>query len=69
LTNHNNNVIICYTTWGVEYYETRRGKCPVREFIDHLDIKAKAKIARTIDLLEQFGIDLEMPGKIFILLL
>ena len=47
--------------WSVEYYEVRKGSCPVREFIDSLDIKAKAKMARTIDLLEEFGIDLGMP--------
>lgn len=47
--------------WEIEYYETRRRKRPVQEFIDNLDIRSKAKIARTIDLLEQFGIDLGMP--------
>ena len=31
------------------------------EFIDSLDTKAKAKVARTIDLLQQFGISLGMP--------
>ena len=47
--------------WGIEYYETRKGKCPVQEFIDNLDLRSKAKIARAIDLLEQFGIELGMP--------
>jgi len=47
--------------WEIEYYETERGKCPVEEFIDRLDVKSKAKLARTIDLLEQFGADLGMP--------
>ena len=47
--------------WEVEYYETRKGKRPAQEFIDNLDARSKAKIARTIDLLEQFGIDLGMP--------
>ena len=47
--------------WELEYYETGRGKCPFQEFIDSLDARSKAKIARTIDLLEQFGIDLGMP--------
>jgi len=52
LTGYNNIVIIRSTVWEIEYYETRRGKCPVQEFIDYLDNRAKAKIARTIDLLE-----------------
>ena len=47
--------------WEVEYYETRKGRCPVQEFIDNLDTKSRAKIARTIDLLEQFGVDLGKP--------
>lgn len=47
--------------WEVEYYETRKGERPTQEFIDNLDTRSKAKIARTIDLLERFGIDLGMP--------
>jgi len=31
--------------WEVEYYETGGGECPVQEFIDYLDKRAKAKIA------------------------
>ena len=47
--------------WEVQYYETGRGECPVQEFIDCLGNRAKAKIARTIDLLEKFGIHLGTP--------
>lgn len=47
--------------WEVEYYETRKGERLTQEFIDNLDTRSKAKIARTIDLLERFGIDLGMP--------
>ena len=47
--------------WEIEYYEASRGRFPVKEFIDDLNAKEKAKIARTIDLLEEFGIDLGMP--------
>jgi len=47
--------------WEIEYYEDSEGQQPVKEFIDALDIKAKAKVARTIDLLEEFGINLSMP--------
>ena len=47
--------------WKIEYYQTERGGFPVAEFIDTLDAKSKAKIARTLDLLEQFGTELGMP--------
>jgi len=47
--------------WEIEYFETAKGRLPVQEFIDSLDTRSKAKIARTLDLLEQFGIKLGMP--------
>ena len=46
--------------WEIEYFETAKGKRPVQEFIDSLDTRSKAKIARTLDLLEEFGINLGM---------
>ena len=47
--------------WGIEYYETERGRFQVKEFVDSLDPKARAKVARALDLLQQFGINLGMP--------
>ena len=47
--------------WNIEFYDTERGKRPVQEFLDSLDAKVKAKVARTLDLLEEFGIALGMP--------
>lgn len=47
--------------WHIEYYESPTGRSPVVEFIDSLDAKSKARIARTFDLLEEFGINLGMP--------
>jgi phage-related protein len=47
--------------WSIEYYRSETGRFPVAEFIDSLDAKSRAKIARTLDLLEEFGIDLGMP--------
>jgi hypothetical protein len=47
--------------WNIEYYKSIAGKCPVAEFIDMLYIKSKARVARTLDLLEEFGIELGMP--------
>ena len=47
--------------WNIEYYQSEAGRSPVKEFIDSLDVKSKARVARTLDLLEEFGIDLGMP--------
>ena len=47
--------------WQIEYYESAAGRSPVEEFIDSLDAKSQARIARTLDFLEEFGIDLGMP--------
>ena len=33
----------------------------MEEFIDSLDARPKARVARTLDLLEEFGINLGMP--------
>ncbi|MFH1031365.1 MAG: hypothetical protein V1767_02200 [Chloroflexota bacterium] len=48
-------------TWHIEYYESTAGQSPIEEFIDSLDAKSRAKVARTLDLLEEFGIKLGMP--------
>ena len=47
--------------WNIEYYQSGAGRSPVEEFIDSLDAKSRARIARTLDLLEEFGISLGMP--------
>lgn len=47
--------------WNIEYYQSGTGKVPVEEFIDSLDAKSRTRIARTLDLLEEFGISLGMP--------
>jgi phage-related protein len=47
--------------WNIEYYQSGTGQSPVAEFIDALDAKSRARIARTLDLLEEFGISLGMP--------
>ena len=47
--------------WGIKYYLSEAGRSPVEEFIDSLDAAAKARVARTLDLLEEFGIELGMP--------
>lgn len=47
--------------WRIDYYQSETGRRPVKEFIDSLDPKSKARVARTLDLLEEFGIELGMP--------
>jgi len=61
LTAYNNIVIMTSAMWEIEHYETTRQRCPVQEFIDSLDARSKARVARAIDLLERFGIALGMP--------
>ena len=47
--------------WSIEYYKSASGRCPVEDFIDLLDTKAKGRVARALDLLEEFGVNLGMP--------
>ena len=47
--------------WSIEYYQSEAGRSPVAEFIDSLEASARARIARTLDLLEEFGVELGMP--------
>ena len=47
--------------WIIEYYQSESGKSPVEKFFDSLDAKSKARIAKTLDLLEEFGTSLGMP--------
>jgi phage-related protein len=48
-------------SWNIEYYRSGNGKYPVEEFIKSLEVKPQARIAKTMDLLEEFGIELGMP--------
>lgn len=47
--------------FDVEFYRQANGACPVREFLDSLDNKLRAKLLRTIELLEQNGNELREP--------
>jgi len=47
--------------WSIEYYQSEAGRSPVAEFIDSMETSAKTRVARTLDLLEEFGIELGMP--------
>ncbi len=50
-----------YSMYEIEFYDTEDGTCPVKEFINGLEPKMKAKALRTIDLLEVNGPALRSP--------
>lgn len=43
--------------WKVKAYESVSGDQPVEDFFKSLDEKARLKISRTLDLLEEFGLE------------
>ena len=45
----------------VVFYEKENGNCPMIEFLDSLDVKKRAKVLRTIEILENNGNDLREP--------
>ena len=49
------------SNWKIIYFETKRGECPVYDFIQSLSPVAQSKISNTFDLLTQFGIKLGLP--------
>lgn len=44
--------------WSVEYYETEEGVSVVEEEIESFGTKVFARVLRTINLLEEFGLEL-----------
>lgn len=48
--------------WDVILYETERGECPVKDFIESIECKKlQAKILRDLDILKEFGNELREP--------
>lgn len=47
--------------YEIEFYEKIGGECPVAEFLDSLDEKMFAKVARNIDILKIHNIKLREP--------
>ena len=45
----------------VDYYQFADGTNPIDTYLDELDVKMRAKVLRTIGLLETFGTDLRLP--------
>lgn len=50
----------------VFFYKTDSGKEPAKEFVENLDKKLRAKVLRTIELLQEYGHDLREPYSKFI---
>lgn len=47
--------------WKIKLYESPNNNKPVEEFIKSLDEKAQLKISRTLELLEEFGLQGALP--------
>ena len=47
--------------WSIDYYISESGKCPVKEFIDALSPKSKAKYIFISDLLSEYGLNVREP--------
>ena len=46
---------------NIEFYELPNGTQPALDFLDSLDKKMRAKVVRSIDLLEKYGSSLRPP--------
>ncbi len=47
--------------WKIRFYEDHRGRSPVLEYLDKLQVGERAKVYNALRLLEEFGPDLSMP--------
>lgn len=47
--------------WEIEYYTKEDGSSPIKDFIDSLPLKAKARAFKTLELLESYGIQMGEP--------
>lgn len=52
---------MAHTMWTVRFYKDAQGRVPAREFLQTLSPKEYAALLRTIDLLQEMGIALQMP--------
>lgn len=48
-------------TYQVLFYENAKGECPIEGFLSSLSVKVRAKIAKWIEKLEEYGPDLPRP--------
>ncbi|MBI4066477.1 type II toxin-antitoxin system RelE/ParE family toxin, partial [Candidatus Gottesmanbacteria bacterium] len=47
--------------WKIRFFQTARGDCPVKKFIEEQDLATVAKITHSIELLESYGPFLKPP--------
>ena len=47
--------------WIIEFYKTKSGRNPVKEFLDTLNSRQAANIIEAMDLLKNFGLQLKEP--------
>ncbi|MDQ1355133.1 MAG: hypothetical protein QG657_5443 [Acidobacteriota bacterium] len=47
--------------WTIEFYKTKMGNIPVREFLDRLNPRQAANVIEAMDLLKTFGLQLREP--------
>ncbi|EKE25887.1 MAG: hypothetical protein ACD_5C00009G0006 [uncultured bacterium] len=48
-------------TWEIKLFESKRGEKPVEEFIKSLNERVQLKITRTLEHLEEFGLEGAYP--------
>lgn len=48
-------------SFEVNFFEAEDGSCPVREFLDSLDTKMRAKLLKSVAMLEVYGSQLREP--------
>ncbi len=49
------------TRYQVIFYQTAQGRCPAEDFLLSLPVKARAKVSKWIEKLEDYGPDLPRP--------
>ena len=47
--------------WKVTYWESSLGEKPVEKFIGSLEVRARDKTVKTLELLEEFGTQIGLP--------
>lgn len=47
--------------WQVDFFQTKRGDCPVKDFINQQDESTYAKIVHSIELVKNNGLSLRPP--------
>lgn len=47
--------------WNVDFYRTEANKSPVKDFLESLDTKMRAKALHELNLLEELGMPLREP--------